>query len=182
MIVYLAGPDVFLPNAHTMGRTKAAICAELGLTALYPLDAELEIDWETAPRPAQAAAIFQSNCAMIARADAVLANLTPFRGPSADAGTVWEIGYAHGLGKLVFGYSNAAAPFAARARAFVAERPDALGVEDFDLPSDNLMIHFALAGYCAREAADLWGDLASFRDAAAAAQRLLAERSAGAGL
>lgn len=169
MFVYLAGPDVFLPDAMAVGRAKAEICREAGLQALYPLDAELELDWETTPKPVLAQAIFQSNCAMIARADAVLANLTPFRGPSADAGTVWEVGYAHAMGKPVFGYSNVAAAFAARTRAFVASRPDGLQVEDFDLQSDNLMLHFALTGFYSTDAPELWSDLASFRAAVAAA-------------
>jgi len=173
MRIYLAGPDVFLPDAMAVGRAKAEICREAGLEALYPLDAALELDWETTPKPVLAQAIFQSNCAMIARADAVLANLTPFRGPSADAGTVWEVGYAHALGKPVFGYSNVAAPFAARTRAFLQGRPDGLQVEDFELPSDNLMLHFALAEYFAADAGDCWSDLSSFRQAVAAAQRRL---------
>lgn len=173
MKVYLAGPDVFLPRAMEMGRLKAEICAQQGLVALYPLDADLEIDWETAPGPSQAQAIFSSNREMIRDADAVLANLTPFRGPSADAGTVWEIGFAHALGKPVIGYSNVAAPFAARTRAFLAATPDGLKIEDFSLPSDNLMIHFALQGFFARDAHEPWQDLASFREAVARAARIL---------
>ena len=34
---------------------------------------------------------------------AVIANLTPFRGPSADVGTVYEVGFARALGLLIFG-------------------------------------------------------------------------------
>ena len=34
---------------------------------------------------------------MMDEADAIIANLTPFRGPSADAGTVYELGYMAGL-------------------------------------------------------------------------------------
>lgn len=169
MKVYLAGPDVFLPNAMDAGRAKAAICAQLGLTALYPLDADLEIDWETAPKPSQALAIFQSNLALIRSADAVLANLTPFRGPSADAGTVWEVGFAHALGLPIYGYSNIAAPFAERTRTALTGQPDGLSVEDFSLPSDNLMVHFALKAFFAENAPDLWADLTSFRLAAACA-------------
>lgn len=168
MHVYLAGPDVFLPDAMSIGAAKGALCREAGLGPLYPLEAELELDWETTPKPVLAQAIFESNCTLIRMADAVLANLTPFRGPSADAGTVWEIGFAYALGKPVFGYSNVAAPFADRSRAFLTERPDGLQVEDFALPSDNLMLHFALAGFFAEQASDTWRDLASFKQALAA--------------
>ena len=38
MKIYLAGPDVFLPDAVDIGRRKADICARHGLTGLYPLD------------------------------------------------------------------------------------------------------------------------------------------------
>jgi len=33
-------------------------------------------------------------------------NLTPFRGTSADVGTVFELGFLTGLGKSVFAYTN----------------------------------------------------------------------------
>lgn len=174
MKVYLAGPDVFLPRAMIVGQAKAAMCAGLGLEALYPLDADLEIDWETAPTPSQALAIFESNREMIRTADAVLANLTPFRGPSADAGTVWEIGFAYALGKPVIGYSNVAAPFAARTRAFLGAAPDGLNIEDFSLQSDNLMIHYALRAFFAQDTPDIWGDFNSFAQAAAFAAQILA--------
>ena len=67
------------------------------------------------------------------RADAGLFNLSPFRGPRADAGTVFELGYMAARGKLVFGYSNAPALYEDRVA------PDAYEIERFGLP-DNLMI------------------------------------------
>lgn len=169
MKLYLAGPDVFLPDAETIGAAKRAKIAEAGAVALWPLDTVLEADPETHPRPLVARAIFDANRALLDEADAVLANLTPFRGPSADAGCVWEIGYAFARGKPVFGYSNVALDFAARTRAFLAANPDDLAVEDLELPSDNLMIHHALVAYVAHPAADIWRDLTSFDAALAAA-------------
>jgi nucleoside 2-deoxyribosyltransferase len=74
--------------------------------------------------------------------DIIIANLTPFRGPSADAGTLIEVGWFLGRGRPIFGYSNSAASFAARNRLHVAAMPDAVpgvAVEGFGLP-DNLMI------------------------------------------
>lgn len=50
--------------------------------------------------------IFEADAAMIKEADIVIANLNRFRGKEADSGTVWECGYAHGLGKKVYGYMN----------------------------------------------------------------------------
>ncbi len=43
MKVYLAGPDVFLPDAVEIGRQKAAICARYGLIGLYPLDNTVDL-------------------------------------------------------------------------------------------------------------------------------------------
>ena len=43
MKIYLAGPDVFLPDAMEIGRRKAAICARHGLTGLYPLDNAIDL-------------------------------------------------------------------------------------------------------------------------------------------
>jgi len=43
MKIYLAGPDVFLPDAIELGRRKADICARLGLSALYPLDNAIDL-------------------------------------------------------------------------------------------------------------------------------------------
>jgi nucleoside 2-deoxyribosyltransferase len=36
--VYLAGPDVFLPDAFEIGRRKIDLCMRHGLSGLYPLD------------------------------------------------------------------------------------------------------------------------------------------------
>jgi nucleoside 2-deoxyribosyltransferase len=54
--------------------------------------------------------IFRKDLAMMGACDVVIANLTPFRGPSADAGTLVEVGWFLGRGRPVFGYSNAALP------------------------------------------------------------------------
>src|SRR3984957_13409544 len=99
--VYLAGPDVFLPDAVEIGHRKVELCARFGLTGLYPLDTVIDLTAKDATLR-----IFRSNEAMMDRADAVIANLTPFRGPSADAGTVYELGYMAARGKLCTGYSN----------------------------------------------------------------------------
>jgi nucleoside 2-deoxyribosyltransferase len=169
MKVYLAGPDVFLPNTGVAAEKKALVAAA-GHIPLYPLDAASPVDAATAGKPEVAAAIFAANVAMIRAADVVLANLTPFRGPSADVGTAWEAGFGHALGKPVFGYSNVAVAFEARTRAILASGGDGMEVEDFGLASDNLMLHFSLAGYFAHQApaGGRWRDLESFKAALAA--------------
>jgi nucleoside 2-deoxyribosyltransferase len=142
--IYLAGPEVFLPDALDMGRRKTALCAKYGFRGLYPLDADFK--GQNGERLSRR--IFDSNVGMIRACDAVIANLTPFRGPSADAGTVFEVGFALALGKPVFAYSNEAKSYFARTRD--SHGPfsriegqhfarDGMSVEDFDL-LDNLMI------------------------------------------
>jgi nucleoside 2-deoxyribosyltransferase len=140
-IAYLAGPDVFLPNAPAHAARKAAICAAHGITALPPLNEDLaslaEMEQHHAWR-----AIFAKDVAMMEQADIVIANLTPFRGVSADSGTLIEVGWFLGRGRPIFAYSNSATLFSARSAAFLARVPDpmpGLSVEGFGLP-DNLMI------------------------------------------
>lgn len=179
--IYLAGPDVFLPDALEVGRRKAELCADHGLRGLFPLDNAVALAAHDASLQ-----IFRGNEAMMNDADAIIANLTPFRGPSADAGTVYELGYMAGRGKLVLGYSNDPANYVARVKQFetVESRDglligaDGLAVEDFGL-ADNLMLIHCLDLHGAplvtphAAPADLWHDLASFTACVRiAAQRL----------
>ena len=170
MKIYLAGPDVFLPNAIDIGRRKRELCARYGFAGLFPLDNAVDLAVPTASMR-----IFEGNRAMMDQADAVIANLTPFRGPSADAGTVYELGYMAGRGKLCLGYCNEPLPYrdrVARTQA-LSELGGALFddcglvVEDFGL-ADNLMIvhgldlHGCPLVVSDTAGADPWHDLAAF--------------------
>ena len=182
MKIYLAGPDVFLPDALEIGRRKAGICARHGLTGLYPLDNTVDLAAGDA-----SLAIFKGNEAMMDAADAIIANLTPFRGPGADAGTAYELGYMAGRGKLLFAYSNDPTAYADRvARVHPVSSngnlidSDGLTVEDFGLPDNLMMIHaldlHGAALVTPRQLpADIWHDLTSFE----ACVRLAADRVAG---
>jgi nucleoside 2-deoxyribosyltransferase len=154
MRVYLAGPDVFLPDPLARAAALKAICARHGLIGVSPLDELAEGDpaeWAALSEPFR---IARRNEAHIAGCAALVANLTPFRGPSADAGTVFELGFMRALGRPVFGWSNAGQPFVARTRAAfpTTAQPDGswrdgegLLVEDFAPLTDNLMIDGAIA-------------------------------------
>jgi nucleoside 2-deoxyribosyltransferase len=180
--VYLAGPDVFLPDAVEIGRRKIELCKRHGLTGLYPLDNAIDAAAEDA-----SLRIFRGNETMMIAADAVIANLTPFRGPGADAGTVYELGYMAGRGKLCLGYSNDPSAYVDRVRRFtdVVARDgrlvDAAGltVEDFGLGDNLMMIHALDLHGCElvtppHAPADIWHDLAAFESCL----RLAAERLA----
>ena len=170
MKIYLAGPDVFLPDAIAIGRCKAEICARHGLTGLYPLD--ITVDRAAAD---VSLAIFKANEAMMDAADAIIANLTPFRGAGADPGTVYELGYMAGRGKLCLGYSNDPTTYAERVQQLTrVERhdgrlvdADGLTVEDFGLNDNLMMMHALDCNGCAlvtprQRPADIWHDLAAF--------------------
>ncbi|MET1114565.1 MAG: nucleoside 2-deoxyribosyltransferase [Comamonas sp.] len=136
--VYLAGPEVFYPDARAHGRRMLAVCEQAGFTGLFPLDAQLP------PQPArQSLAIFEANCALIERADAVVANLRDFRGFEPDSGTVWEVSHALARGKPVVGYCPTAATLVQRLQAsphgklFDAQ----CAVEDFGLPLNLMLAH-----------------------------------------
>ena len=102
--VYLAGPEVFLPNAQEVLATKLAICERMGWVGLSPVDNEVETEGKTPEEIAMA--IYQGNIDMMERADAIIANITPFRGPHMDPGTAFEIGYFAAAGKPIMVYTQ----------------------------------------------------------------------------
>lgn len=155
--VYLAGPEVFLPNADQIGHQKKALCHQYGFEGLFPLDSELSAQALQGPAQDLGFAISAANEQLIESCDLLIANLTPFRSPSADVGTVYELGLARGLGKPIYGYSNCLTPYHERiwqqfgilnaqhhplkpiASVDDLRDRDGLKIEQFDL-NDNLMI------------------------------------------
>jgi nucleoside 2-deoxyribosyltransferase len=126
MKLYIAGPDVFRPDALEWAEYVRLRCREQGHEALIPIDGV-----ETT-----AHGIYRNNLRLIGEADAVLANLNPFRGAEPDSGTCVEIGFALALGKVVIGYAETLVPL--RDRLGVADA-DGWVVEDFGLAL-NLML------------------------------------------
>jgi nucleoside 2-deoxyribosyltransferase len=183
--IYLAGPDIFLPDPIAWMQRKKAICAGFHLTGVSPLDdlPNQPEDWARLPDWRRLAL---RNEAHIRTCSAVIANLTPFRGPSADVGTVYEVGFARGLGLTVFGYATVATGFLDRTLSSIGggwqqadgswRDTDGLLVEQFGL-FDNLMIEAGIThsgGTLVRDDQDRWNDLSVFErcvQAAAAALR-----------
>ncbi len=146
--IYLAGPEVFLREAKEVGENKKALCRKYGFEGVFPLDLEVDVEGKAAREIGLC--ISDVNEGLIKSCDFVIANITPFRGPSADVGTVYEMGFAHGLGKKVLAYTNVSAGFTQRTvealkgqvtRAADGKLRDGHGmfVEEVDL-TDNLMI------------------------------------------
>ena len=137
----------------------------------YPLDNAVDL-----AAPDASLQIFRGNEAMMDEAHAIIANLTPFRGPGADPGTVYELGYMAGRGKFCLAYCNDPEIYAERAVRFTTVTRgsdkrlidrDGLTVEDFGLPDNLMMIHaLDLHGHPLvlprARPADIWRDLSSF--------------------
>lgn len=147
--LYIAGPSVFNRDKAFQDMLKRKV-SEAGFLPLYPLDSLVDT---ACPNSIDTAlAIRASNIALIERADGVIASFEPFRGPSLDVGTAYEVGYAQAKGKPVFAYSPYNVPYKDRVmnsdqwtRSVTFQGREALVdgkgmlIEDFGLP-DNLML------------------------------------------
>lgn len=134
MKVYIAGPDVFRSDAKSYFDTIRAVCRDLGITPLIPLDNEVQGTGVQA-----AGLIYAGNIAMIAQADAVVANISAFRGVSCDPGTAFEIGFAAALKKPIALYSRDTMQLKQRTERHVQSYTLYPIIEDFGL-TENLMI------------------------------------------
>lgn len=94
--IYIAGPDVFRPDAVKAGQKAKEICEKYGFEGCYPFDNEANIPEE----------IFKGNLEMIKNCDIIAANINNFRGLEPDSGTCFEIGFAHALRKKIYLYTN----------------------------------------------------------------------------
>lgn len=175
MKIYLAGPEVFLPDAEAVFDEKRAICERHNCKGMSPLDNALDL--VNLSKHEAARAIYNGNEEMMRTCDSIIANVTPFRGISADVGTVYEVGFMAALGKPVFAYSNLTNNYVKRVRSSIyfdtATGLDIAGteIEDFDL-LDNLMIPLGIeqsgGKFVVHEVADeefLYRDLTAFEKA-----------------
>lgn len=103
MKVYVAGPEVFRKDAKYHLELVRMVMSQHGLTALIPIDNEVEA---AGKHPGEVAeAIYKGNVKMIDECDVVLASIAPFRGVHMDPGTAFEIGYAIAKNKPVYCYT-----------------------------------------------------------------------------
>lgn len=144
---YLAGLDVFLPDPKEMGEKKKRLCDKYGFTGVFPIDAELNL---AGLSPFEAGLLIsEANEKLLKNCQFVIANITPFRGPSADVGTVFEIGFAKALGLPIFAYTNTEILFTERTVRHLGIDKDKsidklidhdnMEIEQFSM-TDNLMI------------------------------------------
>ncbi len=113
--VYLAGPDVFYPNAIQIGDDNKKFLETLGMIGHFPLDNI--IDPEIFKNQKLAAQTIAANNEKImngicseGRVGVILANMNPWHGPSTDVGTSFEIGFMSALSYsknvIIIGYSD----------------------------------------------------------------------------
>ncbi len=184
--VYLAGPEVFLPNASEILERKRELTKAVGLVPVSPGDLVIpRLD----DRHALGLAISRIDEELMDGADAIIANLTPFRGLAADTGTCFELGYMCAKGRQAFAYTNVAADHYARTLDYYGGKvvggvdgrergADGLSVEDFDM-IDNLMLDGGIErrggvivrGNAAPEA--LYTDMTAFEQVLAMAAKML---------
>jgi nucleoside 2-deoxyribosyltransferase len=101
--IYLAGPTVFFRHAEQAFAALEALCHARGLVPVRPAT-PVNAQGELLSGAAASRHLFAENTRRIHEADGVLADLRPFRGElEPDSGTVFEVGYAHALGKPVAG-------------------------------------------------------------------------------
>jgi len=109
--LYLAGPDVFLPNALEYSLFQKKLCLKYGFIPLHPFDNEVTpfIDNEETGRK-----IYIGNTDQVSSANIIVANCNKFRGACIDDGTAYELGYGNALGKPSYGYIDKLIPFKER--------------------------------------------------------------------
>ena len=147
--IYLAGPEVFLPNAKEILNQKSNIAKETGFIPIVPGDAKIP---KCETKLMHGIAISKYDEKLMISADAIVANLTPFRGVSADAGTCFELGFMCALERHVCAYTNDKRNYIERVFKYCNDeikydllgqkrtKSDGMLVEDFEM-IDNLMMH-----------------------------------------
>jgi nucleoside 2-deoxyribosyltransferase len=154
--LYLAGPEVFAPDAAAKFERLLAVCAAEGLQGKVPVDGGLSAGAQ--PNPETAMRIYRGNIALIDECDAVAANISAFRGSEPDSGTCWEIGYAVARGKPVVLYIDDSLSYAERVEKTVGSvesehgtvcKPHGWFIESMGLEA-NLMLACSTKGVFTR--------------------------------
>ncbi len=154
MKIYLAGPDVFLPNPIEKANTLKETCRKYGFEGVFPLDSALDLAGMSQYDAAMA--IYRANIKFIDDCEVVIANITPFRGVNMDTGTAFEMGYAASQGKLIVGYTSDNRTYLERVQSEYGDTltkcndwrdQSGMQVEDFG-QIDNLMMVCAASFIC----------------------------------
>ena len=147
--IWLAGPDVWLPDFEAQAARQRTHCIDAGFTGLTPDPVPQGSDHSS---ELEARELYAARMARLRQADAGVVNLTPWRGPSADPGAAFETGVLAGLGRPIFAYLNvpdeSQAEYVDRVDSFVGAQRDEAGVwrdgdgcvvEDYGLPETVML-------------------------------------------
>lgn len=141
--IYIAGYDVFHPQAKKIGEMYKKLCNLYGYKGMFPLDNEIQGN----NKQDVASKIFHKNIECIDNCDIIVANLNSFRGVEPDSGTCFECGYGYAKGKKIYGYVSNKITILDKVKKHDkctytnGQLFDAngYGIENFDLPL-NLML------------------------------------------
>jgi nucleoside 2-deoxyribosyltransferase len=140
--IYLAGPDLFYPDAQARYAALKSMCSEAGLVGVAPSDGAPS---EVPASPVGALRIYRHDIALLRSCDALLGNIYPFDSIEPDSGTAYEIGFAAALGMPIALYCEDGLSLreriVAQGNTVGPDGRDGAGVlvEDFGLPA-NLML------------------------------------------
>ncbi|CAO4845932.1 MAG: hypothetical protein CNLJKLNK_01338 [Holosporales bacterium] len=164
---YLAGPDVFYPNAIEIGEQKKALLREIGVIGLFPMDNELTAeDFKNSHlarnKIAKENEAMMLKCCKEGRKGFILLNMMPWHGPSMDVGTAFECGFMSALAHIysnlvIIGYTDNNLSFSQRVEQYLLDHNNQITIvdgrkidsngftiEDFADATDNLMITHAI--------------------------------------
>lgn len=138
--IYLAGPEVFFPKEinESIVQRKKEILASSGLIGIDPLDNQIDFPEGISPHE-MGFLIYEANRKVMDECHGCIANLTPFRGPSADAGTIYEVGYMVSQIKPVIGFTMSPGNYESRIHPVSFRDKNEMEIERFGF-CDNLMI------------------------------------------
>lgn len=137
--IYLAGPEVFLPNAYDIFLRFKELCTQYNFVGISPFDSVIETSNLVEITSLDTARnIFLGNANLILNSDIIIANCNSFRGPLVDDGTSWEIGYAYGLGKKMVGYTSRKLPLIENVKNRITTLPHASG---FSIDLDGYLVN-----------------------------------------
>lgn len=112
--LYLAGPEVFRPDAREHADIQCELCRKYGFIGLHPMDNNVDIansSYETAVKR------YRGDVNQVRVCDIVVANCNSFRGLLIDDGTAYELGFSNALGKPSYGYIKDSRSYRTRAIA-----------------------------------------------------------------
>ena len=84
--LYLAGPEIFLPNAKERAERQLALCEKYGFIGLHPVDNNINL---RASSLKTALNIYLGDTGQVRECDIVVANCNSFRGALMDDGTAY---------------------------------------------------------------------------------------------